>query len=586
VPNSSPQWTHIIRFGIFEADLRSGELRKCGAKIRVQEQPFQILVTLLERPAEVVSREELRQKLWPNDTFVDFEHGVNSAVARLRDLLGDSADNPRYIETLPRRGYRFIAPVDGPPGVHPKRRPGKDITSLAVLPFENGAADAETEYISDGITETLINALAQMPRVRVIARSTVFRYKGRTADPQSVGRELNVGAVLTGRVLLRNGMLVVTAELVDVANGWQLWGEQFNRKQTDILAVQDEIAQKLSERLRLRLTGQDKKRLAKHLTQDSEAYHLYLKGRYCWNKRTREGVEKGIEFFKRAIERDPNFALAYAGVADSYYLLAGTGFAALPPEEAIPKAKVAALKALQIDGTLAETHASVASVLTSEWNWAAAGKEYKRSIALNPGYATVHHWYSFYLAAVGRLEEAIVEGQRAQKLDPLSISINRDLGLIFDYAREPDRAIEQYEKTIELDPTFAPAHQGLGRAYLQKGMHQQALEHIQRAAKLASDSVAMSAALAHAHAVAGNVDEARTILEKLLERSGRSYVAPSSIAVIYIGLGDHEKALEWLEKAYAGRDGGLLTLNVHPIFDSLRSNARFRQLLRRINLDP
>jgi serine/threonine-protein kinase len=472
------------------------------------------------------------------------------------------------------------------PAVVPRRRSARSIRSLAVLPFANAAADAEAEYLSDGITESLINSLAQLPRLRVMARSTVFRYKNQTMDPRSIGRELDVGAVLLGQVLQRGDVLRVTAELVDVANGWRLWGEQYNRKRADILAVQDEIAREISEKLRVRLTGEDKKRLAKRHTQDTEAYHLYLKGRYHWNKRTQEGLERGVEYFKQAIEKDPGYALAYAGLADSYYLLAGTAYAAVAPGEAIPGAKAAALEALRRDDALAEGHASMAGVLTSEWDWPGAEKEYKRAIKLNPGYPTVRQWYAFYLMAMGRVEEALAEARQAHELDPLSIIINRDLGLIFYYARQPDRAIEQYRKTLELDPSFALTHQGLGRAFLEKGMYPQAVEHIERAASLAPESVAMSAALAHAYAVAGKKDQARTILGQLLERAGRSHVEPISIAVVYAGLGRKENALEWLEKAYAQRSIGLLTLKVHPIFDALRPDPRFQDLLRRVGFPP
>jgi TolB-like protein/Tfp pilus assembly protein PilF len=580
----SPIWPGIVRFGVFEVDVRAGELRKSGAKIRVQEQPFQILVMLLERPDEVVTREELRQKLWPADTFVDFEHGVNSAVARLRDLLGDSADSPRFIETLPRRGYRFIGGVNGAHAARPKRAARRKIDSLAVLPFDNAAADAAAEYISDGITETLIRNLAQLSGLRVMARSTVFRYKGSKADPRNIGRELNVGAVLTGRILQRDDTLLVSAELVDVANGWQLWSKQYDRKAQDILSVQDEIAREISEHLSLSLSRQEKKRLAKRQTQDTEAYHLYLKGRYCWNKRTPEDIRRGAEFFRRAIEKDPGFALAHAGLADSYHLLCGTGFATLHPQDAIPLSRQAALRALQIDDALAEAHCAMASLLQVEWDWAGAEREYKRAIELNSRYATVHHWYAFCLIARRRVDEAIQQAKLALELDPLSISINRDLALIFLYARQPDRAIEQYEKTIELDPTFALAHQGLGRAYLQRGMHQEAIRHLRHAAQLSGDRVATTSALAHAHAIAGDVAEARTILERLLERSTRAYVPPSSIAVIQVGLGDYEKALTWLDKGYAEGDEGLMMVNIHPFFEPLHPDPRFQNLLRRMNL--
>jgi serine/threonine protein kinase/tetratricopeptide (TPR) repeat protein len=475
--------------------------------------------------------------------------------------------------------------VIGSPAL-PRRRSGRAIDSLAVLPFENLTSDPETEYLSDGITETLIHRLAQLPRLRVMARSTMFRYKGQPIDPQAIGRDLHVRAVLTGRVFERGDALLIATELVDVADGSQLWGEQYNRQRADIFAVQDQIAKEISERLRIRLTGEDRKWLAKRHTEITEAYHLYLKGRYYWNKRTEEDIKKGIEYFNQAIEKDPSYALAHTGLADSYYLLASTAYGAFPSKEAFPRAKEAALKALQIDETLAEAHSSLAGVLTNEWDWLGAEKEYKRSIQLNPAYATAHHFYAFYLAALGRLEKALAEIKHAYKLDPLSLIINRDLGLIFYYARQPDRAIEQYQKTLELDPNFLLAHQALGRAYLVKGMHQEALAEIQEAAHLSGESAVMSAALAHAYAATGQTAAARKILADLLERSKQSFVSPSSIAVIYAGLGDTENALRWLEQAFEERSVGLLTLKVHPIFDGLHPDARFQDLLRRIGLAP
>jgi len=468
----------------------------------------------------------------------------------------------------------------------PSRRSTRAITSLAVLPFENAAADPEAEYLSDGITESLINILAQLPKLHVMARSTVFRYKGQAIDPQAVGRELNVRAVLTGRVSQRGDTLSIATELVDVANGWQLWGEQYHRKRADLLAVQDAMAREIAGRLRLRLTGEEKKRLVRRYTRNTDAYHCYLKGRYYWNKRTPEDLKRGIEFFNQAIEKDPHYTLAYAGLADSYYLLAGTAFAALAPGEAFPKAKAAALKALELDDSLAEAHTSLATILVNEWDWGGAAKEFKRSIELNPGYATARHWYAFYLTALGRLDEAIREGQRAQELDPLSVIINRDLGLIYYYARKPDRAIEQYCKSLELDPNFALTHQALGRAYLLKGMREDALAALRLAAALSSDSVAMCAALAHALAETGSVVEARKILADLIERSRRSYVSPTNIAVVYAGLGENDEAMECLEKALAEHNAGLMMLKVHPVFDPLRSHPRYQDLLRRIGLAP
>ncbi len=469
-------------------------------------------------------------------------------------------------------------------GAPRKRRSPGAIHSLAVLPFENVAADPGTEYLSDGITESLIDSLAQLPKLRVMARSTVFRFKGQNIDSQTAGRELNVHAVLVGRVSQQGEMLLITAELVDVANGWQLWSEKFNRRRADLFAVQEQIAKEITERLRLRLSGADRKRLTKRYTEDTEAYHLYLKGRYYWNKRTQEDLKTGIDFFKQAIEKDPNFALAHAGLADSYYLLAGTAFAAFSPQEALPRAKAAALKALEIDGGLAEGHASLASILTAEWKWKEAEKSYKRSIKRNPRYATVRQWYAFYLTAMGRMEEALAEAKCAHELDPLSVIINRDLGLVYYYARQPDQAIAQYRKTLELDPNFALLHQAMGRAFLLKGMHAEALAAMQKAVSLGGESVAMSAALAHAYAVTGEPDRARKILSELLERSRRTYVSPISIAVIYAGLKDNESAFAWLEKGYDEHNIGLFTLKVHPVFDGLRSDPRFQDLLRRMRL--
>jgi serine/threonine-protein kinase len=464
----------------------------------------------------------------------------------------------------------------------PRRRAGRAIRSLAVLPFENAAADAETEYLSDGITESLINNLAHLPRLRVMARSTVFRYKGQRVDPQAVGRALSVEAVLTGRLFPRGQSLQITAELVDVADGSHLWGEQYNRPLADIPAVEAGIAQEISGKLRLRLTGPERRQLGKRYTKSSRAYQLYLQGRYHWNKRTEDGLKKAIEYFRQAIQADPRYALAYSGLSDSYYLLAGTAYGALSPKQAMPQAKAAAKKALALDPELAEPHASLASVLESQWDWRGAEKEFKRALALNPSYATARQWYAYHLTTLGRLKEAVAEAKRAQELDPLSLIINRDLGLVLYYARRMDEAIEQHLKTLELDPNFALAHQSLGRVYLAKGMKAEAVAAIEKAVSLAGQSVAMLSALAHVYGVTGQTARARKILSELLERSRRSYVPPPSLAVVYIGLGEKERALDWLEKASVER--GLLTLKVHPVFDPLRAEPRFRSLLRRMKL--
>ncbi len=439
-----------VRFGVFEFDLRSGELHKQGRRIRLEGQPVQVLIKLLERPGELIAREELQKELWPSDTFVNFEQSLNAAVKRLRQALGDSPANPRFVETLARRGYRFIAPVSGlAESTSLPASPATTVRSLAVLPFGNTDGDPETEYLADGITESIINQLSHLPIMRVMSRSTVFRYKDKSLDPRAVGRKLNVDAVLLGRVLQRGDALLVVAELVDVQNGWQLWGEQYNRRMADILAVEEEMAREISEKLRLRLTGEDRSRLAKRYTQSSEAYQDYLRGRYHWNRLSEEGLKKGIEYFERAIHRDPNYALAYAGLADSYGLL---GFFGLASAAAVmPKAKEAARRAIEIDDGLAEAHASLAGIFKIyDWDWAASEREYKRAIELDPNYATAHRMYAAFLAAVGRADEAMRESRLALQLDPFSLVISMEIAWNCYMARDYRRAAEEALRTIEL----------------------------------------------------------------------------------------------------------------------------------------
>ncbi len=575
-----------IRFGAFEVDLRAGELRKHGLKIKLQEKPFLVLRTLLEQPGEVVTREELREKLWPADLFIEFEHSLNLAVNKLREALGDSADNPRFVETLTRRGYRFIAPVEGISQLRlPPRTASKFVDSLAVLPFENTSADPNTEYLSDGITESIINSLSQLPKLRVMARSTVFRYKGKQIDPQSIGRELNVCAVLTGRVGQRDDRLTVGTELVDVAHGWHLWGEQYNRNLADIFLVQEEIAREITDKLRLRLKGEEEKRLARHYTENTEAYQLYLKGRYYWNKRTPDGIQKAIEYFQEAILKDPSYALAYAGLADCYHVPANP----LPPRERMPQAKAAAMKALELDNTVVEAHTTLARVLfVYDWDWSGAEKEFKRAMELNPRYAPAHQWYASYLSATGRLREADAEAKRAQELEPLSLITNSEVAISFYQARNYDQAIDQFQKTLELDPNFPPPLCFLPAAYEQKGMFEEATAGYQRAITVTKGTfnILAMASLGHVYAVSGRKTEARKILAELQRLSEHSYVPAYVVALIYAGLGEREKAFAWLDKAYEEHSFSLAYIKSEPRFDPLRSDPHFADLLRRIGLPP
>jgi eukaryotic-like serine/threonine-protein kinase len=465
---------------------------------------------------------------------------------------------------------------------------GEAMDSLAVLPFLNESGDPNMEYLSDGITESLISSLSQLPSLRVMARSTVFRYKGKDVDPQKVGHDLSVQAAVTGRVQQRGDTLIIGAEMVDVEKGTQLWGGQYSRKLADIFSIQEEISREISEKLRLRLTGEEQKRLTRRYTENAEAYQAYLKGRYHWNKRTEEAFKKGLEYFQQAIEQDPSYALAYAGLADSYNLLGLYVYHGLPPREAYPRAKAAAVQALKIDDTLAEPHASLAwARFRFDWDWPGAEREFKRAIELNARYPTAHHWYAYYLASMGRLDQTRAAIQRAQELDPLSLIINATVGQEFYYAREYDLAIERLLKTLEIDSNFAHAHRLLGEAYRKKGMFEEAIAEIQKAVTLSAGSgVYYLAQLGNAYALSGKRGEALRILDELRKLSQHKYVSPTDFAIVYIGLGEKDQAFAWLERAYEERSGFLTELMVEPMFDSLRSDPRFQELLHRMKLAP
>ena len=428
------------------------------------------------------------------------------------DLLADLKRLKRDTDSV-----RVATPSSAPDAARGRpRRRGRTIDSLAILPFQNASADPDTEYLSDGITETIINSLSQLPKLRVVPRSTVFRYKGREVDPQAVGRDLDTRAVLAGRVLQRGDTLIIRAELVDVANESQIWGAQYNRKLSDIFSVQEEIAKEISEKLRLRLTSHERKRLTKRYTQNAEAYQLYLKGRYYWNRRTQEGVKRGLEYFQHAIEKDPSYAPAYAGLADCYSLLGAGAPTHLASKEAMQKAKAAALKALEMDDTLAEAHTSLAFVrFRLDWDWVEAEREFRRAIELNPDYPTAHQWYAIYLAVMQRAEEAVREISRALELDPLSLTINSGVRRVLHLARQYEKAIEQLRKTVELDPNFPPAHFDLALAYSQQGMHEEAIQEVQKAVPFGADHAAVVAILGYTYAVSGRKDEALKLLDEL-----------------------------------------------------------------------
>jgi serine/threonine protein kinase/tetratricopeptide (TPR) repeat protein len=463
---------------------------------------------------------------------------------------------------------------------HPKTT----INSIAVLPFVNVGADPNTEYLSDGITDSLINSLSQLPRLKVMSRNSVFRYKGQEADAQAAGKQLGVRAVLTGRVTQRGDSLSIIAELVDARDNSHLWGEQYNRKLADLLAVQEEIAKEISEKLRLKLTGEEEKQLIKRYTNNTEAYQLYLKGRFYWNKRTTEGYKKAIEYFEQAIENDPSYALAYDGLADTYTMLGRFGVS--PPKEVMAKAKAAAVKALEIDDQLAEAHASLAEVKWKyDWDFQGGEKEIERAIALNPNYAIAHFWNALYLAEVGRHGEAMASIRRAQELDPLSLIISGDTGMILYLARRYDEAIEQCRRTLEMDQNFFRARLWLGRAYEQKGMYEEAIAEFLKARQLDDNPITL-AWIGHAYAASGKRSDALKVLDQLKQLSKQVYVDSYNVAAIHAALEEKDQAFELLEKAYVERSSWLSRLKVDPILDGLRSDPRFMDQMRRIGLVP
>ena len=557
-----------------------------GTGARLEPKAMQVLVRLAESADDVVPKDRLMRAVW-GDTFVT-EDVLTRSISALRRAFHDSTQQPRFIQTIPKGGYRLIAPVEWV-----DRKP--DVESVLVLPFVNASGDSELEYLSDGITDSITHWLSQLPQLRVMARSTAYRHKGREGDAQGVGKELGVRSVLTGRIVRRGEALVVRAELVDVVHGWQLWGDQFVRQRGDLLALEDEIARKISATLQLRLTGEQQEHLARRQTVDHEAYHLYLKGRYLWNHRNDASLKKAIDFFERAVTRDPSYALAYVGLADSYALLAcQVDFGSLDPQEAYPKAIGAARKALDLDGDLAEAHASLGNVLASyDWNWSAAEQEFRRAIELNPRYATAHHWYAEMLSYVKRFDEAFREIHLALELDPLSLGINTDAAWILFCARQCHAAVEQLRKVLDLEPEFLPARTLLAVTYEMMGRQEAALVEFQVAQRLFRQANVPVAMRGYVLAAGGEEDRRKGWQE--LQELGRPCsreprimrngdVPACCLAAYYTHSGETALALNHLERAFAERSNWLASLAVDPIFDGLRTEPRFRELVRRAGL--
>ena len=639
------QTNEFYEFGRFRVKSEERVLLRERELVPLTPKAFDILLTLLENDGRIVHKEDLMKKVWPN-TFVE-EGNLTQNVSLLRKALGESANGPQFIETVPRRGYRFVAPVSKinvtngeqlreipnsplPPNVPSslteevspalrkseletrnlkletvsKRVPavalalaavlatvvgiaylgGRDkagasttaIQSIAVLPFVDDSPDADAEFLDDEIAESLVNSLTKLPKLRVVPRSVMVGYKGRNVDPRKVGEELNVRAVVTGRVHRHGDTISIQADLIDLDSVSQIWGQHYDRRLSDILLVQEEISRDIFENLRLKLNVEEQKQL--------EAYRLYLRGRNAWNKRTPEGLQQGIDYFQQAINTDPNYAAAYAGLADCYNMQVIYGVD--QPKEGFPKAKEAAVKALEMDETLAEAHTSLAFI---KFRWdrdrVEAEREFQLAIKYKPTYAPAHQWYSSYLVALERFDEAVAEARRTQELEPLSFIASSHLGWILYLSGRNDEAIATCTKILNLDPNSFPARRYLGLAYEQKGMYPQAVEEFQKGVKL-SGSPLMLALLGHAYAASGKTAQARQVLTDLHELETRRYISPYTVAAIYTGLGERDQSFKWLERAYEERDVWLMNLKVDPVFAKLRSDKRFQDLLTRAGLRP
>jgi TolB-like protein/DNA-binding winged helix-turn-helix (wHTH) protein/Tfp pilus assembly protein PilF len=636
----------IYRFGPYELRTRTHELSKHGIKLKLRPQPFQVLRALVERPGDVVTREELRQLLWSAETFVDFEQGLNTAIKEVRGLLSDSADEPRYIETLPKLGYRIIVPVEsdipppsnqtvvqpeavsaenvpGPaevpsrlPRVPAQRRwslsaamavvliaglgayvqwsrsrpqPPSERVMLAVLPFENLTGDPGQDYFSDGLTEEMIAQLGRLDpqRLGVIARTSVMRYKHSQGPLPQIGSELGVQYILEGSVRRDADKVRITAQLIQIKDQAHLWTRQYDRQLSNLLALQGEIAREAADEIELTL-GQHNRAAVVPRTPapapTSEAYDLYLKGQYFWNKRTIPGFQQAIEYFQQAMAKDSNYAPAYAGLANSYTLL--TGYSGAPALQFMPKARAAALRALELDANLPEAHTALALIVQNyDWDWQTAEKEYRRAIELNPNYATAHHWYAEHLGWRGRFDEAFRESERARQLDPLSLIIATDNGAILYFSRQYDRAIEQFRAVQELDPDF-PRARIVIYAYVEKGRFQDALADIAKVRQVAGYETWTWSMLAYVYGRSGQQEQARRALKRVKDLNRRQQVDAGTFIWAYCGVGDKDKVLAYLEKAYSEHWFGLTTLKVEPAFDPLRQDPRFQELLRRVGLAP
>lgn len=648
-----------VRFGAFEVDLEGRELTHKGEKVKLQDKPFQILVRLLAEPRKLVTREELRRSLWPADTFVDFEAGLNTAIRKLRDALQDEANAPRFVETVQRHGYRFIAPVvvasekerpEASAGIAPASSAAREIStgsdmptpseaqvekgrnrrarvrsllalagmstagvllllvalnvaglrdrllrktaerriqSLAVLPLENLSGDPSQEYFADGMTEALITDLGKIGAVRVISRTSAMQYKGTHKTLAQIARELNVDAVLEGAVVRSGNRVRITTQLVEVSTDRHLWSEGYERDLGDVLALQDEVARAVANEVKIKLSPEERTRLANARPVNPEAYEAYLKGRYEWNQWTEEHLQKSVEYFGQAVRKDPGYAPAWTGLSDAYNLLSYFDF--LPRQVGVEQSKEAALRALALDDTLSEAHVSLGTTRLWEWSWSAAEKEFQRAIALDPNNAMAHQWYSYELSALGRLEEAILEMKRARQLDPLSSNKQTSLGATLFWAGRYDEALEQYTEVPDPDANSERRHRRMATIYERKGMQTEALNELVTSLKFGGKKE-LGASVRRKFISSGYASAKKTFLWGDLREMQKRYKSGGSpslalpIGEDYALLGEKNKAFEWLEKSFREREADLMYLKVDDRLEVLRSDPRFQDMQRRIGL--
>jgi TolB-like protein/DNA-binding winged helix-turn-helix (wHTH) protein/Tfp pilus assembly protein PilF len=609
----------LLRFADFEIDRQTSELHKAGVKLKLSGQPLQLLIILLDRPGEMVTREELQKRLWP-DTFVDVDHNLNTAVNKIREVLGDSAEHPHFVETLPRRGYRFIAPVEGS-GIAPPPREGRrgprlhrwlilagacvlllgalawfawdrrashrsvagepPINSVAVLPLTDLGADTSESYFADGMTEELITELGRLSSIRIISRTSIMQFKKSLRSLPEIGRQLNVDALVEGTVRRFGDRVRITVRLVSTTPEHLIWQKSYESDLRDVLMLQRDVARDIADNIQTKLAQRQVPDTAPYKRLDPEAHEDYLRGRYFLARRTAESMNTAVDYFQRAVQRDPQYAQAYVGLAETYGLLGS--YELLPPEKSFPLAIKFANKALELDDTLSEAYSARATAeCYYEFDWAAADRDFRRAIALDPSSASAHHQYGEYFTSVGKGERAIAELKIARELDPLSLPLFSTIGRMYREAHQYDEAAKQCKQSLVLDPNFSMGHWCLGQVYLAKRQYAEATSELLRANELGTTPLIVCD-LGCAYAASGKRTEARAILNSLESKSQFSYVSPYLIGSIYSQLGEKDEAFNWLEKAFAQRDG-ISYLVADPMMDPLRSDPRYAHFVQRLNL--